>query len=121
MEKHRIRYTKEFRRSAVLSVMQGKKSLEVLLSCGFDLSEVLKNDKKYASKLIHKWKKEFFKNQKSLCSLNIQDKDSIQNEISNLADNNEEDTISDYIKTQILNGVNNYKRLSSKLGKYVKN
>lgn len=115
MEKTRIRYSKEFKHNAVFEVLKGKKPLDVLLNSGFDISEVIKKDKKYASKLIYKWKKELLKNKANILSANILDKSKIENELSNLTDYNETDPIKDYIKCKMLTGKSDFRKLNVKI------
>ena len=118
MEKKRIRYSKEFKRNAVLSAMRGVSALEILMSSGYDLSNVLKNDKKYASKLLYKWKKEFFKNRKKIQQPNSDD--TIRNEISNLTDDYENDIIMTEVKNKVFCAADNFKKLSLKINQLIK-
>ena len=71
-KKTRYQYSHDFKRQAVLEVYSGRKADEVLLESGYDLTELMKKDKKYAAKLIHKWKREFMKNPESLSILNVE-------------------------------------------------
>ncbi len=57
--KKRVAYTKQFKRIALIEYSKGKKPNEIFKSLGVEL---VSNDKKYASKLLHKWKVEFYKN-----------------------------------------------------------
>ena len=50
----RIHFSKPFKRRALLAYANGKKAKEIL--------NKESSDKKYASKLIHKWRNELYKN-----------------------------------------------------------
>ena len=120
MEKKRIRYSKEFKQNAVLKAMCGVSALDILRSCGYDLSDVLKNDAKYASKLLYKWKKEFFRKRKNTCLTTDSSIADIENEIVNLCDDSEKDVIMEEVKNKIFCGLNSYKKLSLKLNQLIK-
>ncbi len=98
--------------------MQGVNPLEILLSSGYDLNNVLNNDKKYASKLLYKWKKEFFKNRKKMQQPN--NNDTIQNEILNLTDDYENDIIMTEVKNRVFCATDNFKKLSLKINQLIK-
>ena len=53
-KKTRIHFSESFKRKALLDFSQGIKASEIL--------KKESNDKKYASKLIHKWRKELYQN-----------------------------------------------------------
>ncbi len=57
--KKRFAYTKQFKRIALIEYSKGKKPDEVFRDLGINLVSC---DKKYASKLLHKWRIEFCKN-----------------------------------------------------------
>lgn len=121
MTKKRIRYSKEFKRNFLLSVMRGQSPKEALLASGFDLSEVFKNDKKYASKLFYKWKKEFFKNGKSSCLIDNTNTSSAQNNFLNFYESDCEDVIMADLKKRIHGALHDYKKLNLKLSQIAKN
>lgn len=102
--KTRIRYSKEFKRKALLEIAKGKTPLEVLKSSGFNLDEVLKNDKKYPCKIIHKWKKEFYEHNEIIQTLNgkITDKKLLY-EIENMYDDTDVDLFGQEIDEENLN------------------
>jgi len=114
MQNKRIRYSKEFKRKALLNIMQGEDALEVLKSSGFDLAQVLKNDKKYVSKIIHKWKKEIYQNKENMYLVNSEITNNIlKEEILKLKDENEKDTVMLDLKDKISKNSINYKKLKA--------
>ena len=65
--KNRIYFSKQFKRAALIEYSTGKSPDEVLKSLGY---KYITDDKKYASKLIFKWRKEFYDNLKLYPLLN---------------------------------------------------
>lgn len=53
-------YSKILRRRAFIEISKGKKLYDFLIEEGYNIDDLIKKDKKYALKLAHKWKKEFF-------------------------------------------------------------
>lgn len=85
MEKLKKTYfSKQFKRIALIEYSKGKSAREVFKILGH---EILSDDKKYASKLIHKWKMEFYD---KLClpelSIRKLDKNLLMYEIENIID-----------------------------------
>lgn len=72
----RIRYSKEFKRWALKEAVSGKNNNDILRASGFDIEPLIKKDKKYASKLLHKWRKEIFENSSKMyiTSIKLTDK-----------------------------------------------
>lgn len=58
----RVHFSRYFKRRVLLEYARLKKPNEALRACGFDIDSALLIDKKYASKLIHKWRKELYQN-----------------------------------------------------------
>ncbi len=65
-EKQKTFYPKELKRRAFIEISKGKNLKDFLIQEGFDIEKQLKKNKKYCSKLTHKWKKEFFKHKEML-------------------------------------------------------
>ena len=83
-EKTRIYFTKSFKRWALIEFANGKKASEILKNKS--------NDKKYASKLIHKWKKELYQNPNLIALLyENTDFEHFQKEINIIGEDNEND------------------------------
>ena len=59
--KTRVCFSKQIKRLALIELSKGKNAKQIFNALGIELSS---NDKKYAAKLIHKWRKEFFDNSK---------------------------------------------------------
>ncbi len=57
--KQRVGYSKQFKRIALIEYSKGKSPNEIFEYLSVKL---VSKDKKYASKLIHKWRNEFYKN-----------------------------------------------------------
>lgn len=102
-KKTRNYFTRQFKRMVLLEYSKGKKPAEILEEFGIDLTE----DKKYALKLINKWKKELYKNIKllSLNYVNI-NPDFAGKEINTIGKDEEKDDI----LNEILTKNNNKKR-----------
>lgn len=66
----RIHFSKYFKRRALLAFSKLKKPNEALRACGINLEEFNITDKKYAAKLLHKWRKEMYANFEMLNILN---------------------------------------------------
>lgn len=65
----KIYYPKTLRRQAFIEISKGKKLCDFLIEKGYNISDLIKKDKKYALKLAHKWKQEFFTH-KELININ---------------------------------------------------
>ena len=83
-EKNRIFFSKSFKRKALLEFARGIKASDIL--------NKKSKDKKYASKLIHKWRKELYLNPNILALIyeNV-DFSYAKQEIDLIGDDNEED------------------------------
>lgn len=68
----RVHFSKYFKRRALLEFARVKKPNEALRACGFDIDEELLIDKKYAAKLLHKWRKELYQNCEILSFMNCE-------------------------------------------------
>ena len=96
-KKTRKHFTRQFKRKVLLECAKGKKPAEILVQFGVDLT----GDKKYAPKLINKWKKEMYKNMNCLAlDFNNIDFDYAEDEIASIGDDNEEDNILDELLTK---------------------
>lgn len=81
-------FSKKIKRELLLEVIKGKNVKNALL----EMVQGETKDKKYASKLLHKWKKEFHLNLETLFLLNHEvDKKMIKSEINSLGLDNEEE------------------------------
>ncbi len=96
-KKTRKRFTNQFKRKILLEYSKGKKPAEIFLENGIDFTA----DKKYALKLVHKWKQELYKNINwlSLEYCNI-DFDYAQKEIDTIGKDSEIDNIPNEILTK---------------------
>ena len=96
-KKTRSFFTEKFKRKVLLEYAKGKKPAQILSEFGIPLSQ----DKKYALKLIHKWKGELYKNI-NLLELNLSNLDLnyAQQEIDTIGSDDEEDDILDEILTK---------------------
>ncbi len=94
----RNRFSENFKRRVLLEFSKGKSPNEALSVFGYDANKFNNNDKKYSSKLIHKWHKELYKNREILFNSwkNIKNTD-LQYEINSMADDDEKDFINTYV------------------------
>jgi len=92
INKERISFSKQIKRKVLLEVAKGKKPQEALFKyLPFSLNDIT-NDKKYASKLIYKWKKEMYINREVLFLLNHDVSDNaISEEIFSIGEDIEEE------------------------------
>ena len=120
--KKRISYSKDFKYSALIRVINGENFEDVLRSSGFNIDNLIKKDKKYCPKLLHKWKKEIYENPELIYFIN--------NEISNneieaqieILSKNCKDIINDDLKLKMLYGAKKYRDLKKHiLSIYCKN
>jgi len=90
----RTSFSRRIKREILLEIADGKKPKEVFLKYA---AETLKNkvqDKKYALKMIHKWKKEMYENKEILHILNHKvDKNALYNEINSINIDENEDIL----------------------------
>lgn len=68
--KLRKHYTKEDKMRALFQLSLGNTSLDALICVGFDVENSPVKDKKYAPKLINKWRKEIFLNKNLIKNIN---------------------------------------------------
>ena len=66
----RASFSKRIKRKILLEVAKGKNPNEVLLEYAFLSLEDVTKDKKYAAKLLHKWRRELYENREILNILN---------------------------------------------------
>ncbi|MBQ8635689.1 hypothetical protein IJ425_06020 [bacterium] len=66
----RTSFSKRIKRKILLEVAKGRNPNEVLLECAFLSLDDVTKDKKYAAKLLHKWRKELYENKEILNILN---------------------------------------------------
>lgn len=91
-DKQRIRFSKKVKREILLEVAKGAKIQDVLLKHIFSSLNEITQDKKYAPKLLYKWKQELYKNKEILNLLNHNiDLKAVSDEIKNIGDDKEED------------------------------
>ena len=95
--KTRKEFSRKFKRKVLLEYLKGKKPDKIFSEFGVEFT----NDKKYASKLIHKWKEELYKNFNilALSYINI-DKNYSKTEINSIGSDEEEDKILDELLTK---------------------
>ena len=90
----RATFSKRIKREILLEIADGKTPDEVLLKYA---PEVIKNntqDRKYAAKMIHKWKKEMYGNKEMLHILNHKvDKEMLEKEIKSIIVDDDEDIL----------------------------
>ena len=99
--KERVSFSRSIKRKILLEIANGKNPNKVLMELANIPKEKFNNDKKYATKLIHKWRKEMYENKEILNILNHDlNQKIIEDEIVAIGDDKEEDII-------ILN-INNY-------------
>ena len=89
-KKQRKHFSKQFKRKVLLEYAKGRKPADILSGFGVNLTK----DKKYAPKLIHKWKNELYKNI-GILSLNYAnlDEDYSCCEINTMGNDDEADDI----------------------------
>ena len=108
--KTRFRYSKDFKRWALRELASGKKPNDILRASGFDIEPLIKNDKKYASKLFYKWRKELYKDYKMMFITSVELTDKVLlDEIDSMYFEDDHDTLIDYLKQKIRTGVARYK------------
>ena len=107
----RIRYSKEFKRWALRVASSGKSNNDILRASGFDIEPLIKKDKKYASKLLHKWRKEIFENSSKMhiSSMKLTD-EVIKDEIESMYFDDDVDEIMLGIREEGLTNLKDYKK-----------
>ena len=88
--KTRKYFTNKIKRSVLIEYTKGKKPTEIFSDLGIDFTQ----DKKYAPKLINKWKNELYKNI-NIIALNFANTDFnyLEKEINSIGDDSETDDI----------------------------
>ncbi len=121
--KKRIFYPKEFKKYALKETIKGRKFEEILRSSGFDIDDLLTKDKKYCSKLYHKWKKEFYKKNELLYFINDKiTSQAIEEELEALKNENCKDVIMDNITDKIMRSKTKYQSMKNRIiSKYLIN
>lgn len=90
----RVHFSKYFKRRALIEFARLKKPNEALIACGFDLEKELVKDKKYAAKLLHKWRKELYNNNQIMSFMNFDLTDEvIKNELMYVSNGLEGDRV----------------------------
>lgn len=99
LNKLRAKFSKRIKRKILLEIADGKNPKEIFETY---IPEMLKNnitDKKYVAKMIHKWKKEMYKNIEILHILNYDvTSEMLDYEIKAMEDNDCDDEIIELIK-----------------------
>lgn len=93
----RITFPQNIKKLALLEHSKGKRPDEIFLNILNIDTKTISKDKKYASKLLHKWKKEFIKKEDTID--NIIYPNNIIKEIKNIKD----DVLSDEIASEMEN------------------
>ena len=96
-KKTRKHFTASFKRKVLLEYAKGKKPAEILTVFGVNLT----GDKKYALKLVNKWKNEMYKNM-NILNLNFAniDFDYAEDEINSIGVDSEKDDILNELLTK---------------------
>lgn len=66
LNKQRANFSRRIKRKILLEIADGKNPKEIFATCAPEILKNNTNDKKYVAKLIHKWKKEMYKNMEIL-------------------------------------------------------
>lgn len=81
----RITFSKKIKRRVLLEIAKNRKPREVFCEVAFSNIDEVSSDKKYISKLVHKWRKELYNNKAILSILNQEvDINSLDYEIETL-------------------------------------
>ena len=103
----RIRFSKKIKRDILLEIARGTSAQDAFLEYASLAVDEITKDKKYASKLLYKWKQELYEDKEilNLLSHNV-DTAMINNEINNIGNDDEEeflfDDAIDELKTNFL-------------------
>ena len=96
LDGQRVRFSKKIKREILLEITKGESAQNALLKHAFTSLEEISKDKKYASKLLHKWKQELYENKEIINLLNHNiDNKIIETEINNIGDDKKDDFILD--------------------------
>ena len=90
----RISFSKDFKRKALIELAKGKSSQEIITQATFDILEINTIDKKYYSKLMHKWRKDLYANNALISFLSVKPtNENLNIEINNIGFDDEIDDI----------------------------
>ncbi len=96
LDGQRVRFSRKIKRKILLEIAKGRKPQEVFLEFAFDSFDEITKDKKYASKLLYKWRQELYQNKEILNLLNHDvDNKMIEDEIRNIGEDKEKDNVLD--------------------------
>ena len=96
LDGQRVRFSRKIKRKILLEIAKGRKPQEVFLEFAFDSFDEITKDKKYASKLLYKWRQELYQNKEILNLLNHDvDNKMIEDEIRNIGEDEEKDNVLD--------------------------
>ena len=96
LDGQRVRFSKKIKRDILLEVAKGTKVKDAFLKYAFISLEGITKDKKYAAKLLYKWKQELYENKEVLNLLNHNvDEKMIEEEINSIGNDEEEDIVFD--------------------------
>ncbi|MBQ4647333.1 MAG: hypothetical protein IJB79_08295 [Candidatus Gastranaerophilales bacterium] len=70
LDGQRVRFSKKIKRKILLEISKGANAKDVLLKYAFSSFDEISADKKYAAKLLSKWRKELYQNKEVLNFLN---------------------------------------------------
>lgn len=73
----RVHFSKYFKRRVLLEYARVKNANEAFRVCGFEIDEESLGDKKYAAKLLYKWRKELYQNYHLLSFMNCEMTDEV--------------------------------------------
>lgn len=85
LNNQRVSFSKKIKRKILLELAKGKRPQDILLEYAFVSLSNITQDKKYSSKLLHKWRKELYSNKTLIHFLNNQVDNNVLNyEIENI-------------------------------------
>ena len=88
----RITFSKKVKRKVLLELAKGAKPTQALLKHTSLTLDEITQDKKYAAKLLYKWRQEYYKNREILFILNHDlDIETLNQEIENIGSDDEEE------------------------------
>jgi hypothetical protein len=91
LNNQRASFSKNVKRKILLELAKGQNPESALLKYAQTLKEI-SNDKKYAAKLLHKWRKEMYEDKQMLGLLNYDiNKDDLKEEIKSMGEDDEAD------------------------------
>jgi len=97
----RTSFTKEFKRKILIEFSKGRSARDIFEEATLNILKINTNDKKYCAKLIHKWKKELYINNKILAFTSIKPTDeNLDYEINNIVFDFEKDDIEEEYATK---------------------